>query len=446
MDVDQRRPNRTRLGTPYIKGASEAVFARSDDSDCSAAADALSSRRTCIIVCGMHRTGTSAAARVVSLLGADLPKDLVSPKADVRGYWEPRAVVRVHNQLLEALGTSSADPLPLPRDWLELACTQQAKAKLVGIIESEFSESRLFVVKDPRIPKVLRPPPKQDAERAYRRLVDHRSSGGYELAESDNRVIEAKKVLAKASDDFERVKQRTGARSQAWQAISGALSNVENWLRFGLPGNCQIEPIQIEVPKPGKDGLLDQIEVRRRRVREIKASIHTIQSSCFPSSYCKERLRETVEQLAARGMPDVSSLIEYDQDVAWPMQRVSAQVHGADQRSLAFHEAVDVVGLLAFLLKPAMISALDALVDAEKDDKNSLSHEARQLREAEAMGDLLAVERQEAALVWQAQSENLPAEHRSDCAPQAILQCRLLVAPRADASGTTAGISWDLRR
>jgi len=126
------------------------------DSDTSAAAAVLRPRRTCIIVCGMHRTGTSAVARVVSLLGADVPKELVLPDANnVRGYWEPSAVVRVHNQLLNALGTSSADPLPLPRDWLELACTQQAKAKLVNIIEAEFTESRLFVVKDPRITKVL---------------------------------------------------------------------------------------------------------------------------------------------------------------------------------------------------------------------------------------------------------------------------------------------------
>jgi hypothetical protein len=154
MGVYQRQLGRTRLGTSYIKD-SEAVFG-SVDSDSSAAADALPSRRTCIIVCGMHRTGTSAVARVVSLLGADLPKDLISPNANnVRGYWEPTAVVRVHNQLLEALGTSSADPLPLPRDWLELSCTQQAKAELAGILESDFSESSLFVVKDPRIAKVL---------------------------------------------------------------------------------------------------------------------------------------------------------------------------------------------------------------------------------------------------------------------------------------------------
>ena len=113
-----RRMTRKRLGAPYIK-ANGAVLA-SVESECSEVA--ISSRRICIIVCGMHRTGTSAVARVVNLLGADVSKNLVSPDAaNVRGYWEPSAVVQVHNQLLEALGTSSADPLPPQRDWLELA-------------------------------------------------------------------------------------------------------------------------------------------------------------------------------------------------------------------------------------------------------------------------------------------------------------------------------------
>jgi hypothetical protein len=152
MDVYQRRMTRKRLGAPYIK-ANGTVLA-SVESERSEVA--ISSRRICIIVCGMHRTGTSAVARVVNLLGADVSKNLVSPDAaNVRGYWEPSAVVQIHNQLLEALGTSSADPLPLPRDWLDLSCTQQAKAELASIIESDFSESSLFVVKDPRIAKVL---------------------------------------------------------------------------------------------------------------------------------------------------------------------------------------------------------------------------------------------------------------------------------------------------
>jgi hypothetical protein len=63
------------------------------------------------------------------------------------------------------------------------------------------------------------------------------------------------------------------------------------------------------------------------------------------------------------------------------------------------------------------------------------------------MGDLLAVERDEAAFVWRALSEGLPVEHRSDINPAALLGVRVVTAPRADASpGTSPGHSFDLRR
>jgi len=62
------------------------------------------------------------------------------------------------------------------------------------------------------------------------------------------------------------------------------------------------------------------------------------------------------------------------------------------------------------------------------------------------MGDLLAAERDEAALVWQAQAQGLPVEHRADISPLAILQVRLVTTPRADAAETSPGYSWPLRR
>jgi hypothetical protein len=104
----------------------------------------------------MHRTGTSAVARTVNLLGADIAADLIEPGPDnVRGYWESDSVVQIHEQLLEDLGSSSGDPLPLPDDWINTSFARLARERLAGMIESEFGESSLFVVKDPRLSKLL---------------------------------------------------------------------------------------------------------------------------------------------------------------------------------------------------------------------------------------------------------------------------------------------------
>ena len=94
---------------------------------------------------------------------------------------------------------------------------------------------------------------------------------------------------------------------------------------------------------------------------------------------------------------------------------------------------------IAWLLKNELIKRLDAEIATEADDAApALTHEARRQREAEVMGDLLAVEYDEAALVWRAIDEKLPVEHRADCAPQAILQCRLVTAPPVNPSPGTS--------
>ena len=107
----------------------------------------------------------------------------------------------------------------------------------------------------------------------------------------------------------------------------------------------------------------------------------------------------------------------------------------------------DAVALTCWLHKDALIASLDREIASEADDKAALSHEAREKAEAEVMGDLLAVERDECALVWQAQAQNLPCEHRADCAPVAILNLALIAAPRSVASPETSpGYSWPMRR
>ena len=206
------------------------------------------------------------------------------------------------------------------------------------------------------------------------------------------------------------------------------LQAVEGWLRDGRPGNTVLKDYDgSEPPKllKGED-LLSALERIRRNGRELKARLHTMRSSCFPSAYCKKRMREMVEQLAQRGAPDVASLIEHDRQIEWPRQQVQSQVRDGDHLALGFAEVSDAVALVAWLHRDALIKRLDAEIDSEADDASSLSHEDRQRREAEVLGDILAQDRIEAAMVWSGQSQCLPVEHRQDCSAMAILQCQLV--------------------
>jgi hypothetical protein len=115
--------------------------------------------RSCIIVSGLHRSGTSAVTRLINLLGADVADDLIRERPDnERGYWESKAVVRIHNRLLNEVDLTHDgpfDPMPLRSNWAATAVAQEAKRRLIGIIEKEFADSNLFVVKDPRISRLL---------------------------------------------------------------------------------------------------------------------------------------------------------------------------------------------------------------------------------------------------------------------------------------------------
>lgn len=110
-------------------------------------------RRKALAVVGMHRSGTSAAARVMSLLGADLPANLMPPVANdnPRGFWEPERVARLHDEILAALGSSWDDVFPLPKHWHRAPALRPRAAEMLALLAEEFGDSEFFVLKDPRV-------------------------------------------------------------------------------------------------------------------------------------------------------------------------------------------------------------------------------------------------------------------------------------------------------
>jgi GT2 family glycosyltransferase len=113
--------------------------------------------RTCVLVAGMHRSGTSATTRVINLLGADIASDLVDsiPGDNDRGFWESATTYALHDRLFASLDSAWDDPYPLPDGWRESGAARAAKRAIRAHIEMEFADSRMFVVKDPRATRVL---------------------------------------------------------------------------------------------------------------------------------------------------------------------------------------------------------------------------------------------------------------------------------------------------
>lgn len=73
-----------------------------------------------VFVIGMHRSGTSATARLVNLLGVPIGNhtDLKPPsEANRTGYWESNSLTAFNDRLLRFLGGSWAAPPRLPAGW-----------------------------------------------------------------------------------------------------------------------------------------------------------------------------------------------------------------------------------------------------------------------------------------------------------------------------------------
>lgn len=108
------------------------------------------SERTCILVMGMHRSGTSALGGVLGLLGSALPAHLLEGDGNNReGYFESAPLNALNSEILAALGSRWDDwrALDASADFPKRAAFEDRARNL---LEKEFGSASQFVFKDPR--------------------------------------------------------------------------------------------------------------------------------------------------------------------------------------------------------------------------------------------------------------------------------------------------------
>lgn len=110
--------------------------------------------KTALVVVGMHRSGTSAIARILNLLGADLPNNLIpASEHNAAGHWESYDLVTMHDEMLHAAGTNWQDTGPFPQVWHQFF--GRHRARIVEELKTQYANSMLMVVKDPRISRFV---------------------------------------------------------------------------------------------------------------------------------------------------------------------------------------------------------------------------------------------------------------------------------------------------
>ncbi|MBI9077117.1 MAG: sulfotransferase [Desulfatibacillum sp.] len=105
-----------------------------------------------IAILGMHRSGTSLAARGINLLGAWMGEEsaLMGPARDnPAGFWERWDLMEFHDKILHAMGRTWHDTAALPIwDALPQAATYQIQ--LEQMLDFIFKHQSLWAFKDPR--------------------------------------------------------------------------------------------------------------------------------------------------------------------------------------------------------------------------------------------------------------------------------------------------------
>ena len=110
------------------------------------------SGRRAIVVAGMHRSGTSAFARCVNLLGAGIGEKLIPANwGNERGFWEDEEVIAADDALFTAVGRTWHDVRTMPELRDASAALAEPAALVARIVADETARCPLWVVKDPRL-------------------------------------------------------------------------------------------------------------------------------------------------------------------------------------------------------------------------------------------------------------------------------------------------------
>jgi hypothetical protein len=114
------------------------------------------SGRSCILIAGMHRSGTSALSRVLNLVGCTHPQNLVEANyANASGYWESERLSLFNDDILKAAGSSWDDWANYAPDWIDSPMMGTFARQATKLYSEEFGDADLTVFKDPRLCRLL---------------------------------------------------------------------------------------------------------------------------------------------------------------------------------------------------------------------------------------------------------------------------------------------------
>lgn len=258
-----------------------------------------------------------------------------------------------------------------------------------------------------------------------------RGEGGFGLGNDDLRVKTEQAKADQKRNDLARLLAVKEARSSEGRRLGELLRAIEQAIA-SRPAGTIGRMVETEPPTLKKgETILDGVESRRRRGRELLADLARVRAAPVPSSIVRQRMRQQVADLAARGRPDASRAVEIAEEIEWPRspERMDIISSAPDVYSYATGNLNDATALVAWLFRDQLVAALDREIDEIADDSAALTADERQKQETVILSDLLASEHEECMLIDLARSQGLPADFRPECDARAVLAIEWVAAP-----------------
>lgn len=114
-------------------------------------------RRPIVLVLGMHRSGTSLCAHVLSALGIDMSDEIGPHPSNAKGHWERPEIVRLHDRILDGFNRGFYSPyhdFSLPVAWWANPRVGEVRREIIAFLTGRMGEAA-FGFKDPRTARLL---------------------------------------------------------------------------------------------------------------------------------------------------------------------------------------------------------------------------------------------------------------------------------------------------
>lgn len=109
-----------------------------------------------IVILGMHRSGTSALTRALSVIQTTLSSDTITTtNNNPKGYWEDKVVVGINERLISALESRWCDLFTIEPSAIVHFTEGEIFNQAVQLVRSKLSAAAAWGVKDPRMCRLL---------------------------------------------------------------------------------------------------------------------------------------------------------------------------------------------------------------------------------------------------------------------------------------------------